>query len=149
MSATDTQNDTSVNRARYCWAFPATVLGLALAALALRGGRIHVVDGVVEAHGPWLQWVLTTCVPLRGGAAAITLGHVVVGQNERAIELTRPHERVHVRQYERWGPLFLLAYPIASLYATLCGGHYYFDNAFEREASATQTFRSSPPIRVE
>src|SRR5262245_39997918 len=57
---------------RYIWALPSTMLGLLLASLALVGGRVRVVAGVVEAHGPWLRWVLSTCVPLRGGAAAIT-----------------------------------------------------------------------------
>jgi len=121
---------------RYGWALPATVLGLLLAGLALRRGRVRAIDGVLEAHGPWLRWALTTCVPLPGGAAAITLGHVVLGQNEHALEHTRAHERVHVRQDERWGVFLLPAYLVASVYAALSGGHYYFDNAFEREASA-------------
>jgi hypothetical protein len=121
---------------RYGWALPATVLGLLLAGLALRRGRVRAIDGVLEAHGPWLRWALTTCVPLPGGVAAITLGHVVLGQNEHALEYTRAHERVHVRQYERWGVFLLPAYLVASVYAALSGGHYYFDNAFEREASA-------------
>jgi len=121
---------------RYGWALPATLLGLLMAGLALRRGRARVIDGVLEAHGPWLRWALTTCVPLPGGVAAITLGHVVLGQNEHALEYTRAHERVHVRQYERWGVFLLPAYLVASVYAALSGGHYYFDNAFEREASA-------------
>lgn len=119
---------------RYLWACPATLLGMALASLALVGGRVSVVAGVIEAQGPWLRWALRTCVPLRGGAAAITLGHVILGQDQRALTLSRAHERVHVRQYEQWGPLFLPAYFAASFVAILTGGHYYFDNAFEREA---------------
>ena len=120
---------------RYGWAFPATLLGLALASLALPRGRVRLVAGVLEAHGPCLRWALTNLVPLRGGVAAMTLGHVVIGQDAGALEWTRAHERVHVGQYERWGVLFLPAYLIASLYAAICGGHYYFDNVFEREAS--------------
>jgi hypothetical protein len=119
---------------RYVWALPPTLLGMVLASLALVGGRVRVVAGVVEAHGPWLRWALRTCVPLRGGASAITLGHVILGQDEHALRVSRAHERVHVRQYERWGPLFLPAYFAASIVAILTGGHYYFDNAFEREA---------------
>jgi len=46
----------------------------------------------------------------------------------------RAHEQVHVGQMERWGILFLLAYPLASLWAWARGGHPYLDNAFEREA---------------
>ena len=122
----------------YIWALPATMLGLMLASLALVGGRVRIVAGVVEAHGPWLRWLLSICVPLSGGAAAITFGHVVLGQDEHALNRTRAHERVHVRQYERWGLLFLPAYAAASIVAVLSGGHYYFDNAFEREAAATR-----------
>ena len=119
---------------RYGWAFPVTLLGTALAALALRHGSVRLVDGVLEAHGPWLQRVLSSCPPLKGGVAAITLGHIVLGQDEATLALTRAHERVHVRQYERWGVFFLPAYLVASLAATVCGGHYYFDNVFERAA---------------
>jgi hypothetical protein len=119
---------------RYLWALPATMLGLLFASLALVGGSRRVVAGVLEAHGPLLRWLLTTCVPLRGGAAAITLGHVVVGQSQRALDMSRAHERVHVAQHERWGPLFLPAYVAASAWAMLSGGHFYFDNVFEREA---------------
>ncbi len=40
-------------------------------------------------------------------AMAITLGHCVLGQSQGALDVTRFHERVHVRQYEWWGPLFI------------------------------------------
>lgn len=129
----------------YFWALPATMFGLALAALALPRGRVRIVDGVVEAHGPWLRWALTACVPLKGGAAAMTLGPVVIGRDEHALEVTRAHERVHVRQFERWGAFMLPAYLMASLYAAFRGGHYYFDNVFEREASAPMHQRGQSP----
>ena len=41
---------------------------------------------------------------------------------------------VHVRQCERWGPLFLPAYGVASLVAWARGKRPYLDNRFEREA---------------
>ena len=41
-------------------------------------------------------------------------------------------------QYERWGPLFLLAYPAASAWAWLRGRRPYRDNAFERPAFAAE-----------
>lgn len=122
--------------ARYLWALPATLLGLTLAGCALPRGRFRVVEGAIEAHGPWLRWLLTNCVPVKGGVAAMTLGHVIVGVDARALAETRAHERVHVRQYERWGGFLLPAYLLASLYAMLTGGHYYLDNHFEREARA-------------
>jgi hypothetical protein len=119
---------------RYCWAAPATLFGLMVAMLALRGGRVRVVEGVVEAHGPLLRRALAHLVPIDGGAAAITIGHVMLGVSQEALDSTRAHERVHVRQYERWGPLFVPAYFAASLWALARRRHLYFDNRFEREA---------------
>ena len=118
----------------YLWAGPSTILGLALALTALRRGRIFVVDGVVEAHSPFLRWALTRLIPLPGGASAITFGHVVLARDELALDLTRAHERMHVAQDERLGPLFIPAYLLSGLWAYARGGHPYFDNRFEREA---------------
>jgi hypothetical protein len=64
----------------------------------------------------------------------LTLGHVVLARDLPALQQTRAHERVHVRQYERWGPFFLPAYAAASLWALSRGRHPYVDNWFEREA---------------
>jgi len=120
---------------RYLWASPATLLGLVLAFSMLKRGRASVVDGVVEAHSPLLGRALAAFTPLAGGGAvAMTLGHVVIGRSAHALEATRAHERVHVRQYEVWGPLFIPAYFLAGLYELARGRHPYFDNRFEREA---------------
>jgi hypothetical protein len=124
---------------RYAWALPATLVGLLVASAACVRGRIRIVRGVVEAHGPVLDWCLSRFIPIEGGAAAITFGHVVVGRNATALEVTRAHERVHVAQYERWGLFFLPAYCVASLWAAARGGHYYYDNWFERAASTVLT----------
>lgn len=123
---------------RYLWAFPTTCVGLLFLPLALlSGGGYHVVDGVLEIHGGLVDRFLRRCTLLEGGASAMTLGHVVLGRDELLLELTRPHERVHVRQCERWGIFFLPAYGIASLIALARGGNVYRDNAFEREAYDT------------
>jgi hypothetical protein len=119
---------------RYAWASPASAVGLALASLGLWRGRISLVEGIVEAQGPALAWVLTHLVPLRGGAAAMTFGHVVIARDAGCLESSRAHERVHVRQYERWGPLFIPAYLAGSLWAILRRRHPYFGNPFEIEA---------------
>lgn len=112
------------------WALPTTLVGVAAAILTFAtGGRGEVIDGVLEIHGGFSTWMLR-----RVGAAAMTLGHVVLAIDTLAHELSREHERVHVRQVERWGPLFLPAYGIASLVAWARGGHYYYDNRFEKEA---------------
>jgi uncharacterized protein (DUF2062 family) len=97
-------------------------------------GHVRCVDGVLEAHGPTLAWLLSRFTLVPGGAAALTLGHVVIGRDSRSLEVTRAHERVHVRQCEAWGPLFVPAYLAASLWAVLRGRHIYFANRFELEA---------------
>jgi hypothetical protein len=123
---------------RYAWSLPNTALGALFAAAALAtGGRVAVVSGVLEAHGGVIAFILRRLVPLRGGASAMTLGHVVLGRDDGSLERTRPHERVHVRQCEQWGPFFVLAYLLASMAASWRGGHYYRDNWFEKDAVAT------------
>jgi len=128
---------------RYAWAGPATVFGMGLATLALWRGRIRVVDGVVEAYGPLLHFLLSHLIPLAGGACAMTFGHVVVGASAKALDETRTHERVHIRQYEQWGPLFVPAYLASSAWALARGRHVYFANRFEREAFWVQTRSAS------
>jgi hypothetical protein len=105
------------------------------------------VDGVVEAHGPAVRWALTHLTFVRVGVSAITFGHVVLGRDAEALDQTRAHERVHVRQYERWGPAFIPAYLFASTWAALRGGHAYFDNVFEREAYMCEREASLTGIR--
>jgi hypothetical protein len=119
---------------RVLWAAPTTAVGVMLLAAGAWRVRLCVVDGAIEAHGPALAWMLTHLVPLSSGASALTLGHLVIGRDASSLEETRSHERVHVRQSESWGPLFIPAYLAASLIAALRGRHYYYDNPFEREA---------------
>ena len=63
---------------------------------------------MLECHGGAVTWLLRK-TPLIRGAAALTLGHVVLGLDPQALDETREHELVHVAQYERWGPAFLPA----------------------------------------
>jgi hypothetical protein len=118
----------------YLWASPTTLVGLLFLPLALASGGAKVVDGVLELHGAAIGFFLRRCTLLRGGASAMTLGHVVLGRDRRLLDMTRTHERVHVRQCERWGPLFIPAYLVASLLVLFRGGRPYEDNPFEREA---------------
>lgn len=116
---------------RYIWAAPTTALGLLVILAGLWRAQVCIVAGVVEAHGPALAWLLSHFTLVPGGAAALTLGHVVIARDSRSLQSTRAHERVHVRQCEAWGPLFVPAYLLASLSAALRGGDCYFDNRFE------------------
>ena len=120
----------------YLWVAPNSALGLLSFAVGrLVGARAHLVDGVLEVSGPGVRALLER-LPVRYPIAAITLGHVVLGRDPGCLERTRAHERVHVGQYQRWGPAFVPAYLIASLWAWLRGRDAYLDNPFEREAYA-------------
>lgn len=119
----------------YLWASPATLVGLvALLLTLLTRGRARVHSGVIEAHGGFAAWALRKLVPLPGGATAMTLGHVVIAIDADAHDLTRTHERVHVRQCERWGPIFIPAYFLASAWCWWRGKDAYLANPFEVEA---------------
>jgi len=124
----------------YLWVFPTTAVGLLflLPTLVTRGGRAQWIAGVLEIHGGFTAWFLNRATRLwmPGGAAAMTLGHVVLGVDAATLARTRAHERVHVRQCERWGPLFLPAYLLLSLIQWCHGRDAYYDNPFEREAYA-------------
>ncbi|HSI37384.1 MAG: hypothetical protein ACAI43_03150 [Phycisphaerae bacterium] len=123
----------------YLWALPTTSVGLGAAVLTLvTGGRARVHTGVLEVWGGFAGFVLRRLVPLPGGAAAMTLGHVVIARDPKTHDRTRSHERVHVRQVERWGPLFIPAYLLASAWIWIRRGDAYHDNPFEREAYAAE-----------
>ncbi len=85
------------------WASPLSLLGLVFAGVArATGGAAVRRDGIVEAHGGALARILPR-LGLGMRPAAMALGHVVVACDAETLERTRHHERVHVRQAERWG----------------------------------------------
>jgi len=92
------------------------------------GARLRRVGGVLEITA--LRHPLRHRWPF----AAITFGHVVIATHDHAMRQLRAHERVHVRQCERWGPLFLPAYLLAGAWQWLRGREAYRDNPFEVEA---------------
>lgn len=122
--------------AKILWALPNTLLGLAagLAGL-LTGGRCQIRLGCVEFYGGLVTWGLEHA-PLTGGVLAMTLGHCVIGQSAAGLDIARDHERVHVLQYERWGPFFLPAYLGVSAWLWCKGRDCYRENPFEIEAYA-------------
>ncbi len=116
--------------ARYAWAAPTTLIGLAAGLLTLAsGGRGQAREGALEFYGGFATWLSRVI-----GFGAMTLGHVILGRDALCLDLFRDHEQAHVRQVERWGIAFIPAYVVASYIAWRSGLHYYHDNWFEREA---------------
>jgi hypothetical protein len=114
------------------WASPWTAVGCLVGLLALcTGCKVRWRCGVIEFYGGAINWILAR---LPVGPIAMTLGHTILGRTDAGLDLARSHELVHVRQYERWGLLFVPAYLLSSLAAWIAGKHFYRDNGFEREA---------------
>ncbi len=120
--------------AKRIWASPWTLLGLSVGILALTtGGSVRRKRGTLGFAGGAAHGFLRMA-PFVRGASAMALGHVVLGQSADDLDDAYEHELVHVRQYERWGPLFVPAYFAAAAWQALHGRHPYWDNPFEREA---------------
>lgn len=116
------------------WASPYTLLGLGIGVIGMcTGGRVQLRRHVIEFYGGAVKWFVTH-LPSGQFTLAMTLGHVVLGQTDAALDIARNHETVHVRQYERWGPLMGPAYLMCCAALWLMGRRPYRDNPFEREA---------------
>lgn len=119
---------------RYLWPLPATMIGIIFATMArASGATIRAADGVVEVGGGGVGRAIAL-LPRALQFNAITFGHVVIGVSHGVLAQCRRHERVHVRQYERWGVLFFPRYVASSVWALLRGRHPYWHNYFERQA---------------
>jgi hypothetical protein len=119
---------------RFLWASPYTLCGLALGLLTLAtGGRGRLRGRTIEFYGGGLKWLIQR-LPDGQFILAFTLGHTILGQTDAALDISRDHELVHVRQFELWGPLMGPAYLLCSLWMWLRGRRPYRDNPFEREA---------------
>jgi hypothetical protein len=117
----------------YLWALPTTAVGLLFVVpTLLTGGRVRFERGAMELYGGFTGFFLRRCLVI--DASAMCIGHVILGRDRECLDHSRDHEHVHVRQCERWGPLMIPAYFLASFLAWRRGGHFYFDNRFEREA---------------
>lgn len=116
----------------WLWASPASMLGLLAGSVGLlTGGRVQRIGPTLEFSGGAVTALMQSrLIRARG----MTLGHVILGVSETALESVRAHEWVHIRQYERWGPLFLPAYLLCSAVLWLRGRNPYWENPFEVEA---------------
>jgi hypothetical protein len=106
--------------ARFAWASPNTLLGLALGTLGLPfGARIARGDGaILFLDHPVMSWI---------PPCGITFGHCILYRrgigpddpvrryDKKGWQRIGDHEGAHVRQYERWGPLFLPVYLVSAL----------------------------------
>ena len=121
------------------WASPYTLLGVAIGGVGLLfGGQARLRDGCLEFY----EGTRACCVrhmPTGKLTAGITLGHAILGQSGPGLERVGTHERVHVRQFELWGPLMGPAYLLASAWVWLSGRDAYRDNPFE-----IQAYREAP-----
>ncbi len=121
------------------WALPNTILGLCLGLVGVAfGGEVQMRQGVVEFYGPGVAWLMQRLLPNGAFAAAVTIGHVILGRTLETLERCRSHEFVHVRQYERWGPLFLPVYFGCYMYLRIRRFDPYLDHPFEIEAFAKE-----------
>ena len=120
--------------AKLLWALPCSLVGLVLATVPLAlGGSAKVVSGALEVT--YRQRLvscgkLTLRLPFRG----IVFGHVILAVTQEELTRIGPHEGVHVEQYERWGPVFFVAYPLSSLWQLVRGRDPYWYNHFEVQA---------------
>ncbi len=118
----------------YVWPLPNTFIGLLVGTLPFLGKRSFTIRrGIVIIYGPAMKRLLAL-VPIPGGAIAITFGHVILAINESSFESSFEHEWIHIRQYIWWGPLFIPAYLLNSLWHWMRGEELYADNDFERQA---------------
>ena len=119
---------------RILWALPNTLFGCAIGGVGLLfGGKVHLKGRTIEFYDGGTKWFIQR-LPNGQFVLALTLGHSILGQTSAALDVSREHELVHVRQYERWGPLMLPVYFLTSAWAWIRGGDFYRDNPFEREA---------------
>ena len=117
------------------WASPYSLIGLILGMTGLCTGGHAQIRGchVVEFYGGSVKWLVTR-LPHGQFTLAFTLGHTILGQSDASLDISRTHEMVHVRQFERWGPLMGPAYLLSSFVLWVSGRDPYRDNPFEREA---------------
>lgn len=122
------------------WAAPLTLVGLALALPArLAGGRWKLQRGGTAAllvQGSFIDWMLRRHPA--GGMHAMAIGHVVIAMQGLLSPRLLAHELEHVRQAERWGPLFPVLYVLSSVWQLLHGREAYRDNHFEVAARAAE-----------
>jgi hypothetical protein len=116
------------------WALPCSTVGVALAIIfLLSGGQARWSSGALEVtyrKDKDSCGRLVSKLPFRG----IVFGQVILAVTQEELVIIGSHERVHVQQYELWGPLFFFAYGASSIWQLLRGRSAYWNNYFEVQA---------------
>ena len=120
---------------RSAWrALPGDLLGMAV----MRGCGIDAptreisagdVTAVLVENPRVGRWFRASMIPVR----AQTLGHFVLARETVPPEIIA-HECEHIRQWSRFGPIYLPVYFGSSAVAWLRGRRPYWDNVFEAAA---------------
>ena len=132
-------------RVRNLWrALPGDLLGLiGMRGCGISGPTREVAAGDVVAvlvEDPRVgRWFRVHLMPVR----AQTLGRYVFAR-EAVTQDVLAHECEHIRQWQRFGPLYLPLYFGSSALASLRGRPAYWDNRFE--AAARRQAESPAPI---
>ncbi|MBT1070515.1 hypothetical protein [Pelotalea chapellei] len=120
--------------AKLVWVLPCSAVGLVLTAVLLvAGAKVSWSSGALEVT---FRDSLADCgrrardLSCRG----IVFGHVILAVTREELAIIGAHERIHVQQYERWGPLFFLAYGTSSLLQLIHRRSPYWHNHFEIQA---------------
>ena len=118
----------------YAWASPNSLIGLVIGGVMSCSARGRgVIAGVLEVGGGLVGTLLGREAD-RVALARDDARPRDPRDRRVALNQSRAHEHVHVRQYEQWGPFFLPAYAASSLWQLACGRRCYRDNWFERQA---------------
>lgn len=88
----------------FVWTLPNTVIGLLLGLLTFQPPRIHGGALVFDRTPRGLSLLMS-----KMNRSAMTVGFVILSAVPVEGVLLE-HERHHIRQYCRWGPLFIPAY---------------------------------------
>lgn len=113
---------------RMLWTLPNTLIGLVLGFLSFAWPRWDERGALVFESEQGFRKLHS-----KRGYAAITFGNAIITNPNPGVRLMR-HELAHVRQYEKWGPFYVLVYGFYWLKLSLEGKDGYWDNPFEQEA---------------
>jgi len=115
---------TTMRVIQHIWAFPVSLIGLFL-------GLFYGPTHSFIQHGV-LYRPCKRLFPKK--VQGQTWGEVVYYLPDYASDVLLCHEMVHVKQCRLLGPLMLVLYPLASLWAALQGKDCYRGNWFEKRA---------------